>query len=130
MYEELKEKAVENLKKKKVLKKNVHTIGVIFTAVSILLFVVSMNFYSETAYWIKFPILILALIYGIIYFSCFGIPFISEDEELTDEEIGREIIKIFKLEGRGDSAQVENDELELKEIEELKQKWGDDEDFV
>lgn len=130
MYEELKEKAVENLKKERAKKKEVHTVGLVFGAVSIILFVISLNFYSSTAYWIKFPILILALVYGIIYFSSFGIPFISEDDELTDEEIEREIVKIFKLEGRETTAHLDEDALELKEIETLKNKWDDDEEFV
>ena len=130
MYEELKEKAIENLKKERAKKKSVHTVGVIFAAVSIFLFVVSMNFHPWTAYWIKLPILILALIYGIIYFTNFGIPFISEDDELTDEEIDREIVKIFKREGTDKNIQIEDESLELKEIEALKNKWDDDEEFV
>jgi len=130
MYEELKEKAVENLKKERAKKRGVHIVGVIFAAVSIILFVVSMNFNPTTAYWIKFPILILTLVYGIIYFSSFGIPFISEDDELTDEEIGREIVKIFKLEGSENNMQHEEDPLVLKEIEALKNKWEDNDEFV
>lgn len=131
MYEELKEKAVENLKEKREKTRNVHTVGVIFAAVSILLFVISLNFDPFVAYWIKLPILILALVYGIIYFATFGIPFISDDDELSDEEIEREIVKIYNQEGRPKSKKSEGiDELELREIETLKNKWEDNEDFV
>jgi len=131
MYEELKEKAVDSLKEKKAKKKNVHIVGVIFAAVSILLFVISLNFYSFVAYWIKLPILILSLVYAIIYFASFGIPFISEDDDLSDEEIEREIVKIYRQEGRSKSKNSpELDELELKEIETLKNRWEDDEEFV
>ncbi len=128
MYEDLQEKAIENLKEKKAKKKGVHTVGVIFIAVSIVLFTISTNFYGDVAYWIKFPILILALVYGIIYFSVLGFPFLGDDDELTDEEIGREIVKIYKQQGINNTNT--EDELELREIEALKKKWDDDEEFV
>ena len=123
MYEDLKERAIENLKKEREKKKAVHIVGAIFVAVAIVLYTISLNFDPFVAYWIKFPILVLALVYAIIYFSVFGIPFISEDDELTDEEIGREIVRIFKLEG-ADKAGLSNkdDALELKEPEALKNK--------
>lgn len=130
MYEDLKERAIENLKIKKTKVRSVHTVGVIFLAVAIILFTISINFTPNVAYWIKFPILVLALFYCIIYFSAFGIPFISEEEELTDEEIGREIVRIFKIEGANKSDSTENDELELKELEALKNKWDDEDEFV
>jgi len=132
MYENLKELAVVNLKKKKQKKRSVHTVGAIFAAVSAILFVISLNFYGNVAYWIKFPIFILALVYGIIYFSAFGIPFISEDDELSDEEIEREMVKIYKLQSPSQSkvSDPEVEELELREIEALKSKWDDGEEFV
>ena len=74
----------------------------------------------------------LGLVYAVIYFSVFGIPFISEDDELTDEEIGREIVRLSKIEG-GNKANLSNedDALELKELEALKNKWeDDDEEYV
>ena len=131
MYEDLKNKAVTNIKNDRAKKRGVHTIGVIFTAVSIILFVISLNFNAYTAYWIKFPILILALVYAIIYFSVFGAPFLGTQEEISDEEIEREIVRIYKLEGKNESKTSEDfEELELKEIETLKKKWEDDDDFV
>lgn len=131
MYEDLKEKALSKIKKNRAKKKGVYIVGVIFTAVSILLFVISMNFYASTAYWIKFPILILALVYAIIYFSTFGVPFLGFEEEISEEEIEREIVKIYKLQNKNDLNSTENlEELELKEIETLKKKWDDDDDFV
>lgn len=131
MYEDLKEKAIQNLKKQRNKKRAVQIVGVVFVAVSIILYIVSLNFYADVAFWIKFPIIILALVYAIIYAAVFGIPFISLDDELTDEEIEREIVKIYKLEGsiRNDDLDIE-DELELKEIEALKRKWDEGEEFV
>lgn len=131
MYEDLRKQAVENLKKEKATKKGVHIVGAIFVAVSIILFTVSLNFDPFVAYWIKFPILVLALVYGIIYFSVFGIPFLGESDELTDEEIGREIVKIYKKEeSNNPNFSEDNEGLELKELEALKGKWEDDEEYV
>ena len=129
MYEDLKERAIENLKQEKAKKKGVHIVGAIFVAVAIILYAVSLNFDPFVAYWIKFPILVLGLVYAVIYFSVFGIPFISEDDDLTDEEIGREIVRLSKLEG-GNKTNLSNedDALELKELEALKNKWEDDEE--
>jgi len=131
MYDELHDKAVENLKKKKLQRRSVYVVGLIFSAVSIILYVVSLNFHSIVAYWIKFPILVLALVYAIIYFSTFGFPFMGDEDELTNEEIEREIVKIYKQSGMK-SASPENDEdaLELREIEALKNKYDDNDEFV
>lgn len=129
MYEDLKEKAVNNLKKHKSKTRAVYTVGAIFTAICFLLFAISLNFNGPAAYWIKFPIIIFALIYAIIYFSAFGIPFLME-EEISDEEIEREMVKIYKLQSKSYSTEKEIERLELKEIESLKNKWEDDEEYV
>jgi SNF family Na+-dependent transporter len=129
MYEDLKEQAVKNLKKQRVKKRAVFIVGLIFAAVSALLYTISLNFDPFVAYWIKFPIMILALVFAIIYFSVFGFPFLG-DGELTDEEIEREIVKIYRLEGTNRTTTNESDELELREIEALKNKWEDDEEYV
>ena len=130
MYSEIKEKAVENLKEKRAKKRGVHTVGVIFTAVSIILFVISMNFHPTVGYWVRFPILVLALVYATIYFSIFGIPFVSGDDELSDEEIEREMAKIYRLEHGNSSEEFEEDSLELREVERLGNSWEDDEELV
>jgi len=131
MYEDLKNKAVTNLKKDRAKKKGVHIVGVVFSAISILLFVISMNFNAYVAYWIKLPILIFALVYAIIYFSVFGLPFLGLEDEISEEEIEREIVKIYKLQTKNESNVKDDiDELELKEIESLKHKWDDEDEFV
>lgn len=130
MYEDLQEKAVKNLKKERLKKKGVQIVGAIFTAVAIILYAVSLNFDPFVAYWIKFPILVLALTFGIIYFSVFGFPFLGSDEEISDEEIEREMVKIYKLKSKEISKDEEIGELELREIESLKNKWEDDDEYV
>lgn len=130
MYEDLKEEAVENLKKEQSKRRGVYTVGFIFTAVSIILFFISLNFNAYVAYWIKFPILILALVYGIIYFSTFGFPFLDDSNELSEEEIEREMVKIYKTRSLNNKrGATEEQPLELKELEELKNKWEED-DFI
>ena len=130
MYDDIKALAIQNLKKKKKKKRGVHTVGVIFAAVAIILYSISLNFDPFTAYWIKFPILILGLVYGIIYFSVFGIPFLRNTDDLTQEEIELEMVKIYKLQKR-EGVQEDDDMLELREIEALENKWeDDDEEYV
>ena len=119
MYDELKEKAIENLKEERAKKRGVYTVGALFVAVAIILYTISLNFDPFVSYWIKFPILILALVYAVIYFATFGFPFIENNNELTDEEIEREIVKIYQQSGPKKRTNLNEDEkLELREIEE------------
>ncbi|MEM9546365.1 MAG: hypothetical protein AAGA77_10340 [Bacteroidota bacterium] len=131
MYDDLQEKAVKNLKKKKLEQKGVYVVGMIFAAVSIILYTISLNFGGMAAYWIKFPIMVLALVYAVIYFATFGIPFMRDGDELTDEEIEREMVKIYKEQGlKNSEAENEKDELELRDIEALRNKYDDNEEYV
>ncbi|MFT4535064.1 MAG: amino acid transporter [Saprospiraceae bacterium] len=131
MYEELREKAVLELEKKRKKRKEIQVVGLVFTMISIILFIVSTRFYSGTAFWIRFPIIILALTYGIVYTSEYGLPFSGEDDDLSDEEIEREIVKIYKKSNLNRLSKNTSDaHLELKEIEELKEKFDGDEGFV
>lgn len=129
MYEDLQKKAVKNLKKEKKKKREIQIVGVTFVAVSIVLYAVSLNFDPFVAYWIKLPILILALVYGIVWVSFYGIPFLGSGDDISNEEIEREMVKIYKLQGE-QAYSEEVDELELREIESLKEKWEDDEEYV
>ena len=132
MYEELREKAVLELEKKRKKKKEIQVVGLVFIMVSIILFIISTRFYGATAFWIKFPIIILALTYGIVYTSEYGLPFTGEDDDLSDEEIEREIVKIYKKSNLDKLSNNNSDgHLELKEIEELKEKYeGGDQGYV
>ncbi|MDF1696436.1 MAG: hypothetical protein P1U56_11410 [Saprospiraceae bacterium] len=131
MYDDIKATAIENLKQKKKKKRAVYTVGAIFSSVAIILYVISLNFHPFVAYWIKFPILVLALVYAIIYFSVFGIPFLSDSDELSQEEIELEMVKIYRLQKSNDPLNDDDSHLELKDIEALKDKWEDnEEEFV
>ena len=131
MYDDLKEQAVKNIKKERQKKRGVYVVGFIFASLSAILFIISLNLPDKAAFWIKFPILVFAMVYGIIYFGTFGFPFLSDTDEMTQEEIEREMVKIYKLQS---STKIEDEELserlELREIEELKDKWENEDDFV
>ena len=130
MYEDLKEKAIIEIKKKKAKRHSVYTVGVIFIAVSIILITISQIIPGTARFYLKIPILVLALVYAIIYFSAFGFPFLGNSDEISDEEIEREMVKIYKLQGSSRRSDENIDQLELKEIESLKQRWEDEDDFV
>ena len=131
MYEELREKAVMELEEKRKKRKEIQIVGLVFTMVSIILFIVSTRVYGSAAFWIKFPIVILALTYGIVYSSEYGLPFTGGDDDLSDEEIEREIVKIYRKSNLNKLSSNSTDEkLELKEMEELKEKYEGDTDYV
>ncbi|MGK0315708.1 MAG: hypothetical protein ACI86M_001940 [Saprospiraceae bacterium] len=131
MYEELREKAVIELERKRKKRKDIHLVGLVFTMVSIILFIISTRVYGSAAFWIKFPIIILALTYGIVYTSEYGLPFSGDDDGLSDEEIEREIVEIYRKSNLNKlSSNATDEKLELKEIEELKEKYEGGTDYV
>jgi hypothetical protein len=131
MYEHLREKAIIELEEKRKKRKGIHVVGIVFTMVSIILYLVSTQAYGQGAFWIRLPIVVLAFVYGIIHTSEYGLPFIGGDDDLSDEEIEREIVKIYR---KSNLNKISNnndvEKLELKEIEELKEKYEGDTDYV
>lgn len=131
MYEDIREKAVSELEEKRTRRKGIQVVGMTFAMVSIILFIISSRFYADTAFWIRFPIIILALTFGIIYTSEYGLPFTGEDDELSDEDIEREMVKIYRKSNLDQlSANSTDERLELKEIEKLKERYEGDTDYV
>jgi fatty acid desaturase len=95
MYEELRHKAIEKIEKNRKKRKEIQTVGVTFATTSVILFIVSTRLSGAQAFWVRLPIVILALVFLIIYTSEYGLPFFNnDDDDLTDEEIEREMIKI------------------------------------
>lgn len=123
-------------KKKVQAKKEFYIVAFIFAAVSAILLVISFSFGMGpvAGFWIRFPILIFAMVIGIMYLSIFGIPgtrLLSAEWE--EDEMTREIYHLYRQKGvelPADTELSEEDRLELKELERLKQKWGDRDDFV
>ena len=131
MYEELREKAVIKLEEKRKKRKEIQVVGLVFTMVSIILFIVSTRVHGSAAFWVKFPIIILALTYGIVYTSEYGLPFTGEDDDLSDEDIEREIVNIYRKSNLNKLTNKNTvEKLELKEIEELKEKYEGGTDYV
>ena len=131
MYDDLREEAVKELERKNKKWKEIQTVGVTFATVSIILFIISTRLYPAPAFWVRLPILILALVFGIVYTSEYGLPFFGSEVELTDEEIELEMVKIYRKSNlRKLSNDANEDNLELKELEELKDKYERGEDFV
>ena len=130
MIEDIRTKAVTKVKKKKAF----YIVATIFGSISIILIAISLNFTSPVSYWIQFPILILFLILSIIYVSLFGISFgrfMNEDWE--EEAIEKEMVYLYKNKSKTlppPEDLTEEEVLELKELEMLKEKWGDRSDYV
>ena len=58
-------------------------------------------------------------------------PFISEEDDLSEEEIEREMVNIYRKSNLDKLASLQNvEKLELKEIEELESKHQNDTDYV
>lgn len=131
MYEDLREKAILELERKQKKWKEIQTVGVTFATVSVILLIISTRLYPTPAFWVRLPILILALVFGILYTSEYGLPFLGKDDDLTDEEIEREMVKIYRKSNLNKLSSEEGDgKLVLKEIEELKDKYEGGKDFV
>lgn len=126
-YDELRKRAEKKVKGKKAF----YILATVFGALSVILYVVSLQFWGWAAYWIRLPILIFALVLAIVYVSIFGFAFMDTDweEEEVEKEIAR-LSKISPLELPSGEELSEEDKLELKELERLKRKWQDEDDYV
>lgn len=118
LYENLREKAIKRIEKEKKKRQGVYVVGWVFAVVSVILFVISTQFSGEAVFWTRFPIIILALVYSIVHVSTLGFPFLKEDE-LSEEEIEREMVKIYKRSNLNKISEEPIDRLELKQIEEI-----------
>jgi hypothetical protein len=59
------------------------------------------------------------------------LPFTGEEDDLSDEEIEREIVKIYRKSNLNKLSNKSSDEtLDLREFEVLKEKFDGDKDFV
>ena len=130
MYEELRKKA----KKRVEAKVGFYVVAMIFAAISIILLVVSFTVPPPASFWVRFPILVLALVLGIIYLATFGFPFTNIlSQSWQEEEIEKEMARLYKEERPAlppEEELSEDDRLELKELERLKQKWDRGEEYV
>ncbi|MEL6676771.1 MAG: 2TM domain-containing protein [Bacteroidota bacterium] len=120
------EKELRKLAEEKVeAKHGFYIISTVFAAISVILYVVSLNVGGGAAFWIKFPIMILALILGVVYVSLFGWsvnrPF---DGSWKEEEIQREMARI-SLEQQSRNAPRREAEKEWEEVDAFHyQEWA------
>lgn len=125
MYDELRRRA----QKKVDGKKGFYVTAVVFGLISLILVVISLVV-PAGGFWIRFPILIFGMVLGIIYVSVFGIPYSGIlSNEWEEEEIEREMMKMYHHQRRylpPPEDLTEEDKLELKELERLKEKWEND----
>lgn len=125
MDPDLRQKAEEKFQNKR----GFNVITTIFVCISILLYIISLNIgdLPEAIFWIRFPILVLGLVLLIIYVSLFGFTLDPNREaEWEEEEILREmaILSLKEKQKTLDSPQ-EIEELQLRDLEELKEKQKD-----
>lgn len=132
MYKDIRKKAEKKVK----AKKGFYITATIFVAISIILFVISLTVHNPfAAFWIRFPILILVLVLCIIYVSIFGLSFnaLFNQKDWEEEQIEKEMSRLYRQRRNalppGEELQ-EEDHLELKELERLKKKWYDYDEFV
>ncbi len=132
MYEDLREKAKKNHK----AKQGFYVVASTFAAVSIILLVVSMTIHhSIAAFWIRFPILVLLLVLGIVYVASFGFSLKAFSNKVgwEEEQIEKEMRRLYqqrKNELPPGEDLPEDEKLELKELERLRKKWYDYDEFV
>ena len=129
MYKELRKKA----KKKVEAKMAFYICTIVFSFVTVVLLMLS--FYLPGAgFWLRLPIPIFIMVLTILYLVAFGWPTTGAlSEDWQEEEIEREMIKIYrqkKMELPPLEEMSEKEILELKELERLKKKWEWDEDYV
>ena len=132
MHKEIRKQARKRVK----AKKGFYVTATVFAAVSIILLIVSLTLHSSVAaFWVRFPIIILALVLGIVYVSIFGLNFgaLFNQRDWEEEQIEKEINRLYRQRRNelppGEELE-EEDRLELKELERLKKKWYDYDEFV
>lgn len=127
MYEDLRDRAIANLEKRKRAERAMQIIGVIFGSVATFLFFIRYTADVSDRPYFFIPIGILALVYLIIHTIVLGLPF-APHHEITEEDIEYEVAHIYRKYKSSDLRDVSADErLELKQIEEV---LRDGEDYV
>jgi len=127
MYEELRDRAITNLERRRKKVRAMQIVGVIFGSLALFLFCMRYLMFEGDRPYMFIPIGILALIYSIIHTAVLGLPF-GGPHDITEEDIEIEVIKVFrKYKSSGLHNMNEEEELELKQMEQILNK---DEDYV
>lgn len=127
MYEDLRDRAIANLEKRRKKVKVMQIIGVILGSIATFLFFIRYLAVPSDRVYFFIPIGILALVYCIIYTIVLGVPFLQE-KDITEEDIEHEVAKVYRKYKSADLDDLTEDEhLELRQIEEV---LRDGEDYV
>ncbi len=127
MYEEIRDRAITNLDRKRKKVRAMQIVGVIFGSIAMFLFCIRYFMFEGDRPYMFIPIGILAIIYAIIHTAVLGLPF-GDDDDITEEDIEIEVIKVFRKYKSADLQDMnEEEELELKQIEQI---LNDDEEYV
>lgn len=129
MYKELRKKA----KKKVEAKMGFYICTIVFSFVTVLLLMLSF-YLPAVGFWLRLPIPIFIMVLAILYLSAFGLPTTGAlSEDWKEEEIEKEMIKLYRQKKNQLPTLEELSEteiLELKKLEHLKKKWDWGEDYV
>jgi pilus assembly protein TadC len=129
MYEELRKEAEKKVK----AKMSFFIIAIVFALTGVVLLMLSF-YLPSISFWLRLPIPVLIMVLGIVYFSVFGLPATGiTAADWKEEEIEREIIKLYrqkKAQISPPQALSETEILELKELERLEKGRAQEEDFV
>jgi hypothetical protein len=129
MYEEIRKKAEKKVKAKMAF----YITAIVFAFTSGILLMLSF-YLPYIAIWLRLPIPIFVMVLGIMYITIFGLPFTgTEGDDWQEEEIQKEMIKLYrqrKAQLMPEEELSEEELLELRELEELEEKWDRGEDFV
>lgn len=127
MYEELRDRAITNLERKRKKVRAMQVVGVIFGSIALFLFFIRYLMWEPDRPYMFIPIGIVAIVYAIIHTAVLGLPFAGSDD-ITEGDIEREVIKVFRRYKYSDLQDMnEEEELELKQIERILE---NDEDYV
>lgn len=127
MYEDLRDRAIANLEKRKKKVKAMQIIGVILGSIATFLFFIRYTADASDRPYFFIPIGILGLVYCIIHTAVLGLPFV-DDIDITEEDIEQEVARVYRKYKFSDIDDMSDDEhLELKQIETM---LRDGEDYV
>ena len=127
MYEELRDRAIANLEKRRKKKKAMQIVGVIFGSLALFLFGIRFLMHPTDRPFMFIPIGILGIIYAIIHTSVLGLPFTRIDD-ITEEDVEKEVIRVFRRYKTADLIDMsQEEELELRQIERV---LDDDDEYV
>ncbi|MEM9545107.1 MAG: hypothetical protein AAGA77_03995 [Bacteroidota bacterium] len=127
MYDDLRDKALENLEKRKRKVRAMQIVGVIFGSIALLLLYIRSIMMEADKPFMLIPIGIILAIYCIIHTAVLGLPFTNQDS-ITEEDIEIEVAKIFRKYKFSDLQDLsDEEELELKQIDRI---LNNDEDYV